>query len=654
MKEFYSPAEIEGMRLPDLPAQARHITDYANREGWRTAVTVNGDPLARKRKGHGGGWEYHWTLFPVAAQRALHKREIARKQKEDSIPAVRGATAARVDWDWFERQPDARKNKARYRLSILEAICALQRGALSKDRAVYAVADQQKVGKSTIFNWFKLVEGLDRKDWLPALCPRHTGRTKTTECDPRAWEFIKADWLRQAQPTFSSCYRRLTKVAAEKGWTVPPERTLQRRMGDIAPEIAVLMREGPEAASRLYPWQQRDRAQLHALEAVNADCHTADVWVNYPGEKKPVRPTLIVIQDLFSNKILAWRIDLAPSATAVRLCFYDVFRTDGIPTKAFLDNGREFAAKMITGGQKTRYRFKVTADEMNGVLTDLGVEVHWTKPYSGQSKPIERAFRDFCADIWKHPACEGAYSGNSPTNKPENAGTRAIEFEEFVALIESGVAEYNARPGRKTDVCKVRQWSFDEAFAWSYERSPIRKASDEMLRMAMLSSKGVTARKPDGSVWLMDNRYHADFLWGHIGAKVALRFDPEDLHAGVHVYHLNGAYIGFAECLEKIGFSDIAAGRAHERNRRKMQKNLNERRDLEISLGWQEVAALEAGVRTTPATPPEARLVHPVRPARGNTGNAALEEEFVEEARALDRDEQTTRILRVVEGGRRD
>ena len=651
MKEFYSPAEAVAQKLPDLPVRPEDFTRLARREGWRSAVNMNGTPLSRKRKGHGGGWEYHWTLFPVAAQRELQKRNIVRQQKENDSAATRGQTADRVDWDWFDRLPDERKTKARYRLSVLEAVCALQRGALSKDRAVYAIANQQKLGKSTIFNWFKMVEGLDRKDWLPALCPRHAGRTKTVECDPRAWEVIKADYLRQTKPTFSSCYRRLEKIAENKGWTIAPERTLQRRMQDIAPEILVLMRDGPEAAARLYPWQQRDRTELHALEAVNADCHTVDVWVNYPGEKKPVRPTLIVIQDLFSNKILAWRIDLAPSATAVRLCFYDVFRTDGIPSKAFLDNGREFASKMITGGQKTRYRFKVKPGEMNGVLTDLGVEGHWTKPYSGQSKPIERAFRDFCNDIWKHPACEGAYSGNSPTNKPENAGSRAIEFEEFVALIESGVAEYNARPGRNTDVCRKHKWSFDQAFAWSYERSPIRKASEEMLRMAMLSSQPVTARQPDGSVWLMDNRYHAEFLWGMIGSKVVLRFDPEDLHAGVHAYHLNGAYIGFAECRDKAGFSDIAEGRAHERSRRKMQKIIRERADLEVKLGWKQVADLEAQVRTEPTAAPEARLVRPVRPASGNT---ALEEEFVEEPVTLDQAEQSARILRVLQGGRND
>ena len=82
-----------------------------------------------------------------------------------------------------------------------------------------------------------------------------------------------------------------------------------------------------------------------------------------------------------------------------------------------------------------------------------------------------------------------------------------------------------------------------------------------------------------------------------------------------------------------------------------MQKIIRERADLEVKLGWKQVADLEAQVRTEPTAAPEARLVRPVRPASGNT---ALEEEFVEEPVTLDQAEQSARILRVLQGGRND
>jgi hypothetical protein len=626
MKEFYSPAEIEGMRLPAIPALARDITRLAGREGWRTALTVGGEPLARKCQGiKGGGWEYHWSLFPVAAQRALHKREIARKQKEDGAPAVRGATASRVDWDWFERQPDARKNKARYRLSILEAVCGLQRGALSKDRAVYAVADQQKVGKSTIFNWFKLVEGLDRKDWLPALCPRHTGRTKTVECDPRAWEFIKADWLRLEKPPFTACYLRLEMAAKEHGWSIPAGRTLERRLEtEIPAPVRVLLREGNEKLKMMYPPQIRDRSEFHAMEAVNVDGHKWDVFVRFP-DGEICRPLMIAIQDLYSNKCVAWRVDKSENSDLVRLAFGDLFRDYGIPDHCWLDNGRGFAAKCITGGTPNRYRFKVKPEEPSGILTALGIGIHWTKPYSGQSKPIERMFRDFCNHIAKHPAFAGAYTGNNPMAKPENYASRAVPLDDFLKVVGEGIRAHNARAKRNTRVCgRIR--SFDQAFDESYANAVIRKAAPEQLRMCLLAAEKIRTDKRSGRIELMGNTYWSDCLLEHVGKPIMVRFDPDFLHEAVYAYRLDGSFIGAVELWEASGFADRSAARDHGRKRRSFVNLMKQAAEIERSLSIDEYMRLLPDMDdATPAPQPAA-----VRMVSGNLA-AKVEAEPVSE-----------------------
>ncbi|MGC9445478.1 transposase domain-containing protein [Cereibacter johrii] len=49
------------------------------------------------------------------------------------------------------------------------------------------------------------------------------------------------------------------------------------------------------------------------------------------------------------------------------------------------------ALKVVTGGAATRYHFKVKEDDVPGLFTALGCEIHWATPYSGQSKPTERA-----------------------------------------------------------------------------------------------------------------------------------------------------------------------------------------------------------------------------------------------------------------------
>src|SRR5690606_13947366 len=124
--------------------------------------------------------------------------------------------------------------------------------------------------------------------------------------------------------------------------------------------------------------------------------------------------------------------------------------------------------------------------------TQLGVEVHWTTPYSGQSKPIERAFRDLCNDIWRHPAFVGAYTGNNPNAKPEDYGSRAVALDEFYRIVSQEIREHNRRTGRRSRVC-AGQLSFDQAFRESYARAPIRKASEEQLRLFLLAAESVTA-----------------------------------------------------------------------------------------------------------------------------------------------------------------
>ena len=63
----------------------------------------------------------------------------------------------------------------------------------------------------------------------------YTGRTKTANCDPNAWEYIKSDYLRLERPSFAACYRRLLQVAEIKGWKIPGIQTLRKRMNREVP-----------------------------------------------------------------------------------------------------------------------------------------------------------------------------------------------------------------------------------------------------------------------------------------------------------------------------------------------------------------------------------------------------------------------------------
>jgi len=450
------------------------------------------------------------------------------------------------------------------------------------------VAQHSGKGKSSIYSWFDLVTGVPRADWLPALAPRHAGRVKTQPCDASAWEFYKSDYLRAERPTSRSCYRRLQRAAEDQGWKIPSQRTMERRVEkEVAPAVVTLARHGVDALKKMYPAQERDRSGFHALQAVNADGHLWDVWVEWP-DGTIARPMMIAIQDLYSGMFLSWRFDRSENKEAVRLAIGDMVEDFGIPESIYLDNGRSFASKWLTGGIANRFRFKIKDEEPVGLLTQLGVNVHWTLPYSGQSKPIERGFRDFCADIAKEPEFEGAWTGNTPLNKPENYRSKAVKLDVFIRVVDRCIGEHNERPGRLAAACKGR--SFAETFRQSYRTAPIKKATDEQRRLWLLAAEGVRAASRDGVIKLLGNRYWDDTLAAHRGQPLITRFDPDNLHDGLHVYRLDGSYLCFADCIEAVGFADAAAARDHGRQRRQWMKSAKGLLDLHRTLTGKELA----------------------------------------------------------------
>ena len=648
MKQWFTPAEIEALRLPGVPATLRSIRRSASGQNWREARSSTGQPLARKREGAGKTWEYHYTLFPSEAVQELVKRHHTAEAKAclngEAGPRDREGSEA---WDWFERQPERRKAEARRRKEALDTVKALWKSGVPKNVAVAEVAAGLGTTGRTVYRWEEMVVRAEECDWLPLLAPRNGGGPTPKTCDPRAWEFLKADYLRPEAPTFESCWDRLQLAAQKHDWDLPSSRTMRRRIKrEIPEEIRVLAREGRDALRRLYPHQERDRRSFHALEAVNADGHKWDVFVRWP-DGTIGRPVMVAIQDLYSNKILAWRVDKTENADAVRLAFSDVFRRFGIPRLAWLDNGRGFASKWITGGTANRYRFKVKAEEPQGLLTACGVEVHWTKPYSGQSKPIERAFKDLCEAVAKHPAFTGAYTGNKPDAKPENYGSKAVDIADFLRVAEQGIRLHNAKAKRNTDVC-ARRLSFDQAFAESFETSTIKKPSAAQLRMCLLAAEQVRADRVSGALKLLGNRYWSEVLAGFRGKTLTVRFDPDELHGGVHVYQHDGVYVGFAECLERAGFADTQAAREHNRKRAAYQRNTRERLALEKSLSIEELADLLPEIEE--AEPP-------VSAATGLfIGSAALkpelEEEELEEVAEDHFLQNLGTALTMIEGGR--
>ena len=604
--------------MPDMPLTKSGVIRWLGR-GDRNRADKEG-LWWRKRQGRGGGVEYSFQLLPDGARGALLTK--LRTEAEAAAPAPDGhaGLARDVAWVTFMRCSDAERGRAQRRLLAVRMVADRLVSGWTCEIAMRVVAQEFDVAVSTLYDWRKRVEGIGACDQVAHLIDLPGAGRASAECAPEAWEMFKADFLRLERPSYATCYRRLLRVAAQKGWAVPSCKTLQRRIEEMPLEVRTARREGEKALKAMYPAQERDRGVFHALQAVCADGHKMDVFVRWD-DGSIGRPELIGFQDLYSGMILSWRLEKSENQEAVRLCIGDMVEQWGIPEQCYLDNGRAFASHWISGGSKTRFRFKQHG--IDGVLKTLGIEPHFVTPYSGQSKPIERAWRDFADNISRDPRLAGAYTGAHTQAKPENYGSRAIGIDELMRVVSEGVIEHNERTGRDTKACGKRR-SFRQAFDASYAVSMIRKVTTAQRQFWFLAAEALVVRKPSATLHLLGNRYWASELTQLMGTRVVARFDPAAMHQDLQVFTLDGRLVCSAACIEAAGFNDVAAAQEHSRQRRRWMRAVREQSEAERGMKLSEVAALMDATSPLPPSKPETKIVRLV------TGAGAVREAAVD------------------------
>lgn len=632
VQEWFSAAELAEQKLPGLPSTKRGVQQLADREGWAAATCEVRGPLARPRRGRGGGTEYHVSLLPEVARVQL----MMRTQPSPERPERESA------WMRWDRLPASLKAEAQRRLSVIERIEGLHRRGLGKAAAVDEVVKQaareaRAKGEpppfscSTVYGWLRRIAGVDVQDRAAYLAPDYFGRSTKAECPTEAFEIYKAEYLRLSKPTHAASYRNLERIAAERGWSLPSAKTLQRRLeAEVPYGVQVYLREGSEAAAHTLPYLERSRDTLAPMVTGNLDGHIWDVMVQWPDEDKPSRPVSLVVQDIYSGKILAIRFDRTLNHHLVRLALGDTFREFGLFESLIMDNGRENSANAIAGGQaRPRWR-KSLDEEPAGLLTTLGIQAIFVKPYHGQAKPIERAFRDFAHDIAKRPEFDGAYTGHNTISKPANYSARGVPFAEFEAIVRREIAFYNARLGRTGRGMNGR--SFDQVFAEGIARRPARRVTAEQLRLCMLASKPVAMDPRAGEVRVEGHRYWSPELGDIKRQRVIVRFDPERMDLPAYVYDLQGRFLAQAERLGAGSFDNLHEGRKQNRKVAEHQRHLRQAAQSARRLTPDQLAEIHARIEPPPpVAPPEpGNLVFPnfnapTRPERlGGAPNESL------------------------------
>jgi putative transposase len=638
MKKWYSAKELEGK--PGMLAHAANITRKAKLDGWekRQAPGVKGV-----------AFEYHIDSLPEQAKTALilqsGKIEIQGKfydirKPEDSEEVSYNRAAM---WARYDALTDKQKEKTQRNLMCVKTVIKLHEHGIKILDCFDKAAAEFNLSSSHVKRFYYDAIKFEKDDWLAALSSKYQKRKEKNDAEftPEAWEFFKADYLRLEQPSLAACVYRTQQAAKQKGWLVPSSTSIRRKIERELTKIQIVhAREGEHATMMHYPAQERSIASLHALEWINGDGYQHNVFVKWwSGEI--LRPKTWVWQDIYSRKILGYHCDVSENSDSIRLALMNVIEAYGIPKHSTSDNTRAAANKWLTGGVPNRYRFKVKEDDPKGILPMLGIDVHWTSVLfgkgHGQAKPVERAFSHGGLGelVDKHPLVAGAYTGANPMEKPDNYNSdNAVSVEVFLQALEQGIAMFNSRPKRETEACRGVM-SFDQAFDESYKQSKIRKATQEQLRLLMLTAEAVRVQR-DGTFKLeaggkikgRANRYHNTKLAeaNFKQSKIVVRFDPQRLYEMVYCYTLDGRFICEAECIEAVAFNDTKASREHNRKRVQWVKAQKIATEAQKQMSIQEVAALMPEVEVPPT--PETKIIEMFHQSGNTVRVVKVEAEF--------------------------
>lgn len=470
-------------------------------------------------------------------------------------------------WLQYNKQPKNIKDKAEFRQKILMDLLTLtddkkhtQEWALGFLEREYG----QRFDRPKISRWKKLIDGISLEHWLPYLAPNYIGRAKDEIYKPM-WDYFLSQYFTQAQPQMSVIYREVKALHLSGHWDnvpLPSCKTFKRRVeSDIDKNTFILARRGPTALKNSLPHQWRDYEKLGLHEAWGADGRIFDVLTKWDDDTV-CRPHIIFWIDMRARYILSFLVYTKFNTELTIESFTNALKnTQTIPQNIMLDNGREFANKSFTGGQKTRHRFKIKDNEVTGLTTLLGIQVHFAQPGHGAAKLIERMFNTLSNLIDKR--FPKAYVGKDTVSRPEDCDPRnAVPIREFTDFINQQINVYHSTLHRGHGMGnKTPRQKYEELAECYIPRPPTiqqinacrplkkhLKFREQCYFEFKIDGYGVVRYEPSLSLNLTRGKYY------DLSPMISNPELPALIYDGVR-------YLGSADYVARTGFLDSAAAK---------------------------------------------------------------------------------------------
>lgn len=308
-------------------------------------------------------------------------------------------------------------------------------------------------------------------------------------------------------------------------------------------DIWTLMRGGEKSLNDdVLPYIPRDISKLEVGDVLIADGHVLDFTVINPFTGKPCRATIVVYQDWKSADIAGYEIMMNENTQCVASALRNsIIRLGKIPKIAYQDNGRAFKNEFFKGN------VDLTQCGFYGLFGTLGIIPVYTWAYHGQSKPVERFFREFTQT---YSSLMPSYVGNNIENKPaymkRNEKFHKSIHQEYVPTVEETIAAlekwfdfYRSQP------CPhVKGKTIGEVFNEGKGSGVDINQLDELM---MAQQTRVVRRN---GVKMFNNMFFSNELYG-VRDTVVVKYSLLNIFK-VKIYSLLGEYVCEAEALKEL------------------------------------------------------------------------------------------------------
>lgn len=361
--------------------------------------------------------------------------------------------------------------------------------------------------------------------WSKRHLQRRLAQLRTTSPGvgaPKRRRFELTDHHKQIILACSGNVRLAYEQVVAAGEELPSYETFWRRFSELPTGVQAYARKGAQGLVDFWlypPYEAPERNEVWQADHfelpvdVVADGHSATL----------VKPWLTIFEDDRTRMVMGWSLLAVPNrrtgaaevcATivgAVRLRIEHDEEVGGVPRRIRWDNDRSFVN-----------------DQVTQLGSALGFECHAVPPYSGHMKgKVERLGRRvqeaFCA---LQPAY--THGPTTYTGKDLFRDAEPLTAAQLRARLDLWFAQYNHTVHQGHGATPFAQWSGDP--------TPLRRATDDVLREALLVERRARTVNKRKGVHFHGRWWQSAGMIDVVGRKVEIRYPISD-DSFIELYH---------------------------------------------------------------------------------------------------------------------